>query len=139
MADGTTKAIEEVAVGDLLMSRSESTRRTEPHRVISRSVRWVVGSLVVHFSNGEKIETTGEHPFFVADRGFRLAADLQVGMEAVTLNGPPVKITKIEADWQRRIKVYNFTVSGFHTYFVGSDGVWVHNGPLEKDDDDGVP
>ncbi len=25
------------------------------------------------------------------------------------------------------VKVYNFEVEDFHTYFVGEEGVWVHN------------
>ncbi len=88
---------------------------------------------MLHFSNGEKVETTGEHPFYIAGRRFVLAGRLAPGMSSITRANSEVKIVKIETHWERAPIVYNFTVEGFHTYFMSKTGIWVHNGPDEKD------
>lgn len=74
------------------------------------------------------IETTDNHPFWVEGKGWVLAIDLQVGDELVQSNGNHLKIDKIEVvHHDVKVKVYNFTVADFHTYFVSSLGIWVHN------------
>ena len=80
------------------------------------------------FSDGETIETTGEHPFYVAGEGFVPAGRLAIGNAIVTRAGPVTRLVK--AVWNTAPKtVYNFTVEGDHTYFVGNKdgGLWVHN------------
>jgi hypothetical protein len=80
----------------------------------------------------EELTGTGEHPFWVEDLGeFVPMRDLRPGMRLslaregataivtgnVSKRGPPGE----------RFTTYNFEVADFHTYFVGSAGVWVHN------------
>ncbi len=74
------------------------------------------------------IETTDNHPFWVDGKGWVLAVDLKVGDELVQSNGNHLKIDNIEiVHHDEKVKVYNFTVADFHTYFVSSLGIWVHN------------
>ncbi|MEO7718302.1 MAG: polymorphic toxin-type HINT domain-containing protein, partial [Capsulimonas sp.] len=127
MADGSTKAIEKVKVGDLVISRDEKTGKTKAKRVTDTIVHEKVPTIALHFQNGETIVTTAPHPFYVKGKGFVNAGDLAVGNAIVTRAGPRVKIIGIEH--LAEAKVYNFTVDGYHTYFIGhkSGGYWVHN------------
>lgn len=126
LADGSVKPIEQIRSGDLVLSRDENTGETASKRVVQTFERQADATLVLTFSNGERIETTEEHPFYVEGRGFVNAGELGIGTSIVTRAGPNLKVAKAEKKAQTA-KVYNFEVADFHTYFVGSSGVWVHN------------
>lgn len=49
-----------------------------------------------------------------------------IGTSIVTRAGPSVKLERVEAQ-TAQTTVYNFEVEDFHTYFVGQNGLWVHN------------
>lgn len=76
--------------------------------------------------DGEVISTTGEHPFWVPDKGWVEAKDLQVGSLLQTEDG---KIIDCDRTLRREgeFEVYNFKVEGFHTYFVSDLEVLIHN------------
>ena len=93
--------------------------------------RQVEEYLILHLSDGTKINVTGEHPFWsVTDRRYVKAETLYPGQGLLkVLPGTEVQtsvfvtdITRIRA---RGTWVYNLTVDGDHTYF--SEGVLVHN------------
>ena len=135
MADGTTKTIEKLKPGDLVWSRDPSSGDTQPKRVMRTSVRHVISVLDLTFADSttgttEHIVTTTEHPFYVDGQGFLRAGSLGIGTQIVTRAGPSVSVTATEERNDRDgYTVYNLTVDGDHTYFVGtlSGGVWVHN------------
>jgi hypothetical protein len=81
--------------------------------------------------SGDSIETTAEHPFYLKGKGWNPASSLKVGEPLQLHNGTTVVIKQIETGI-RVEKVYNFTVANTHNYFVGEDGVLVHN--IKKDD-----
>lgn len=57
-----------------------------------------------------------------------LAVDLQVGDKLQQSNGNTLTIDNIEiVKHDEMVKVYNFTVADFHTYYVSDLGIWVHN------------
>ena len=63
-------------------------------------------------------------------RGWVLAVGLKVGDELVQSNGNQLEIEDnigIPYIHDEKVKVYNFIVADFHTYFVSSLGIWVHN------------
>jgi len=127
MADGSTKPIEQVKAGDTVISRNEKTGKTEPEKVTETVKHYNVPTLTLTFSNGEKIVTTGVHPFYVQGKGFVEAGYFAVGNAIIARAGPAAAITKIEQTAPET--VYNLTVDNDHTYFVGSKdgGLWVHN------------
>ena len=139
MADGSKKPIEQVKAGDQVLSCDAKTNRlcsnskhSSKQAVAKRVVRTFVHknakTLVLHLTNGESIITTPKHPFYVEGRGFVAAGHLAIGNSIVTRAGPSVQVATIE--WTgKTATVYNFEVSDFHTYFVGSSygGLWVHN------------
>jgi intein/homing endonuclease len=78
------------------------------------------------YVDGEVISTTEEHPFWVPDKGWVEAGDLQVGDLLTTEDGIIIDIDGIEQR-EGEFEVYNFEVEDFHTYFVSELEVLVHN------------
>ena len=126
MGDGTTKAIEQVQVGDTVLSKNEKTGAIAAKKVLHTSVRHDIWTRKLTFDNGAVLETTDEHPLYVDGRGFVKAKEVGIGNSIVTRAGPAAKVVAIQAD-VRQATVYNFTVDEFHTYFVGQNALWVHN------------
>jgi len=88
--------------------------------------------------NGEEIVTTPSHPFYVPKFGWTLAINLRAGDILVLSNGEYVVVEAIQHEiLESPIKVYNFEVQDFHTYFVGESSVLVHNMCAELDDNSG--
>ena len=78
--------------------------------------------------NGEKIETTEEHPFYVEGRGWTEASSLKEGDEVRTADGSVAAVEATESiKLSEPVKVYNFEVEDFHTYYVSEQKVLVHN------------
>ena len=78
--------------------------------------------------NGETISATLNHPFYVDKLGWTLAKNLRAGDILVLSNGEFVVVEWIQHEiLENPIKVYNFSVQNFHTYFVGESSVLVHN------------
>ena len=79
-------------------------------------------------AGGEEIITTPEHPFYVPKKGWTSAAALRAGDQLVALNGELVIVEQVQHELlETPVKVYNFEVEDFHTYFVGDEPVLVHN------------
>ena len=77
---------------------------------------------------GASIVCTTNHPFYVEGIGFVPAGDLQPGDSIMLLDGSSRKIESIEHEFpETSVKVYYFEVEDLHTYYVGVQGVLVHN------------
>jgi hypothetical protein len=72
MADGSEKAIEDVKVGDFVMTYNEATGSNEPAEVLELQQPIREGIYVVTFSNGKELRVTNDHPLYV--KGNRWAA-----------------------------------------------------------------
>ena len=73
------------------------------------------------FAGEEEIRTTPTHPFWVEGKGWIKAAYLTEGDKLMTYDGKLIEITKVEVEkLDEAIKVYNFEVEDWHTYFVSS-------------------
>jgi hypothetical protein len=81
--------------------------------------------------SGESLEATAEHPFYIKGKGWNPASSLKVGQALQLHNGTTVVVTEIDTS-VRVEKVYNLTVANTHNYFVGEDGVLVHNCKIRK-------
>ena len=67
------------------------------------------------------------HPFYSPVKGWTDAAKLRAGDILVLVNGEYVVVEKVQHELlEAPIKVYNFQVEDYHTYYVGV-GVLVHN------------
>jgi hypothetical protein len=121
------KPLSEIRVGDKAPSYDERTETTSYQpvmAVIQGEQRYQIIKLTL--DSGESIEATAEHPFYIKGKGWNPANSLKVG-EALQLHDGSVVVVK-EIDTSVRVeKVYNLTVANTHNYFVGVDGVLVHN------------
>jgi hypothetical protein len=129
------RPIETIRVGDRVLSRDPGSGE--------QGFRPVLGTVTTHPSvlyhvrvsdaggREEEIVGTAQHPFFVQERcGFVPAAELAAGNTLVLASGLPasvVEVGHVAAAAGASFTTYNFEVEEFHTYFVGDDGVWVHN------------
>lgn len=78
--------------------------------------------------NGEEITCTPNHPFYSPVNGWTSAIDLCAGDILVMLNGEYVVVEQVQHELlESPVKVYNFEVEDFHTYYVSETKVLVHN------------
>ena len=121
------KPIEEIEVGDKVLSENELTGEVAVKTVTETYINET--DELVHIGvNGETISATPSHPFYVDKLGWTLARSLKAGDVLVLSNGELVTVEWVQHEiLESPIKVYNFEVQDFHTYFVGECGVLVHN------------
>ncbi|MGA5145680.1 polymorphic toxin-type HINT domain-containing protein, partial [Streptomyces griseoincarnatus] len=137
-ADGSSKPIEEVEVGDKVVATDPETGETRIETVTAeikgKGLKHLVK--VVIDTDGDKGEATAEvtatdgHPFWVPELGQWLdATDLQPGQWLQTSAGTHVQITAIERWTAPGTTVHNLTVGDTHTYYVLAEAtpVLVHN------------
>jgi hypothetical protein len=131
MADGTTKPIETLQPGDQVLSAPEHdaegavTAKTVQrvfHNPPSELIRLTIG--------GTEVRSTPPHLFYVREKGWTAAEDLEVGDELRTPDGRWVTLDAKQHQPDPE-PVFNFRVADYHTYFVGDpaggEAVLVHN------------
>jgi hypothetical protein len=126
------KPIEEIVVGEMVLSWDEKTGKNEYKKVLNTFVR-NTDQLYNLTIGKEKISTTWNHPFYVKDKGWVQAKDLQRGEILISAKGTMLSLSDITIE-ERDEVVYNFEVEGNHTYYVGDRGVLVHNECFDKDE-----
>ncbi|MFJ6509296.1 RHS repeat-associated core domain-containing protein [Streptomyces sp. NPDC091879] len=133
MADGKTKDIEDVKVGDKVVATDPKTGKSGLRRV----TRVIVTDDDKHFNelsiatdDGiEKLSATHEHPFWSpSQHDWVKSGQLKPGMTLQTDTGKSVIVTD-NRDYVRHARTFNLTVEGMHTYYVlaGKTPVLVHN------------
>ncbi|EQA38775.1 intein C-terminal splicing domain protein [Leptospira inadai serovar Lyme str. 10] len=162
------KRIDQIQVGDFVLSINENTGKVSYKRVTQLFVHDVGLIHKVTYENGSTLNTTWNHPFYLRSTGWTEVKDIRLNERSVTIasirNSEKAKvnsnsgvllgaslaslnkqtsnqeystswkneyrgtlgITKVEEVYTNT-KVYNFEVEDNHTYFVGKDGVLVHN------------
>jgi hypothetical protein len=117
-------AIQNVSVGDRVLSRNDKHWSDTAQRVTNTFNRQAPAyrQLSTEF---ETYLLTDEHPVWVQGKGWTEAKDLTDDDVIVTLKGD-VRV-RSNAAVDKPIRVYNFSVANTPSYFVGSDGLWVHN------------
>ena len=124
------KSIEQFVPGDMVISRPEFDP-DEPLTIRRVQQLFVRVSPVLNLHVGGRIiGTTGEHPFWVVDKGWVEARDIRIGDVLVSHDGQALSVEGI-ADSGRIDTVYNIEVEEDHTYFVGALdwgwSLWAHN------------
>ena len=121
------KAIETIEPGDKVYAADPETGEAGYKEVVRTFVS--EKDEVVHVKvGGETITSTTEHPFYVPEKGWTAAIDLRAGDILVMSNGEYVVVEQVQHELlETPVRVYNFEVEDFHTYFVGDTSVLVHN------------
>ena len=119
--------IETVKAGDYVWASDPETGEVALKQVVQTFVN--EATELVHVTvKGEEIVCTTEHPFYSPVKGWIAACKLRAGDILVTVNGEYVVVEKVQHEiLESPVKVYNFEVESFHTYYVSDAGVLVHN------------
>jgi hypothetical protein len=129
MADGSTKRIDEIKIGDLVLATDPTTGRTETRPVTALVAGAGEKDLVeLAIGDAELVATQG-HPVWAANRGAWVeAGDLEQGDRVVSADRRMAAVTS-SREWTEYEQVFNLTVDGLHTYYViaGTTDVLVHN------------
>ncbi len=120
MSGGVQKAIENVRVGDTILTReNEQSSKLVEAKVLRTYVHTVPTYLIVNGS----LRVTGEHRVFVNGE-WKIAGLLEIGDVLVDVHNNPVPVRSIER-MSGTYTVYNLEVETYRTYFAG--GIYVHN------------
>ncbi|HYN93017.1 MAG TPA: polymorphic toxin-type HINT domain-containing protein [Pilimelia sp.] len=137
MANGSSKPISEVKVGDTVLATDPTTDRTEKRRVTDvmvgdgekKLVEVTVDTDGTAGTDTGTVTATDEHPFWVdSENRWVDAKDLKPGYEFRTADNRPATVVGTRA-WTQTQQVYNLEVDTLHTYYVlaGNAQVLVHN------------
>ncbi len=137
MADGTSKPIEEIRPGDMVLSvdhndpEKDTPKPARVTRFFDNGLKSVVKLLFENQKTGEQFEVvcTPSHRFYVKNKGWINAEALQTGEQCISAKETEITFISREElkDAQR---VYNFEVEEKHTYFLSVSEmacVLVHN------------
>lgn len=126
----TTKRIEDIAVGDLVWAWSHRLQRLVPCAVRRLFRRDGQPLLRIEIRAGDElvdhILATTEHPFWVQGKGWTAACELAPGDRLQRID-EGVALPVVGVADAGEAAVFNFEVEGEHNYFVGQQGVLVHN------------
>ena len=121
------KPIEEIKIGDYVLSRNEETGEDSYKKVTDTLVRSTQEICTIELETG-KIKSTTGHLFMVKDKWWKAAVELVAGDILLTSDGKEqvVKSIKVEEKGYP-VTTYNLSVEDNHTFFVGTEKVLTHN------------
>ena len=128
------RRIDDIEVGDYVWAYNTETGERELKEVLATPITQTDILIHVIASDGEEIETTMFHPFYVVDEededpsGRWVAASNLVNGDVFLMeDGQRVYVEKVWVEkLAEEINVYNLEIEELHTYFVAG-GVLVHN------------
>ncbi|MFB8439426.1 RHS repeat-associated core domain-containing protein [Streptomyces niveus] len=133
LADGTRRAIEDVDVGDTVVTTDTRTGKTVKKKVVStitteddKDFTKITISVDDDYSS---IIATDTHPFWVPElKKWVKAGDLNPGQWLRTSAGTHVQITEV-AHYTKHQRTHDLTIQDVHAYYVlaGATPVLVHN------------
>ncbi len=145
LIDGTTRTVRELVPTDAmrlerdlvglvtdthpLPPKTDAAVRPAPEtrRVVATIFHLAEVLVTIRTARGEVVATT-DHPFLKSGVGWVKAGDLVVGDEIVTAQSEsPVLVVSTETSRVPPTPVYNLTIEGTHTYYVGPEALLVHN------------
>ncbi|WP_329092257.1 polymorphic toxin-type HINT domain-containing protein [Streptosporangium sp. NBC_01469] len=138
MADGSSKPIEKIKVGDKVLATDPYTGKTEAKPVTALigsagEKRLVQISVITDDGKSGKsgaVLATDQHPFWVEfERRWVDADQLKAGMWLRTGTGTFTQVSAVETRLVHKQRVHNLTVADIHTYYVLASNmpVLVHN------------
>ncbi len=140
MADGSSKPIEEVRVGDMVLSYDPTAKTFAAGRIleVESPIRYHLYTLI--FEDGTQLRLTGEHPLYVKGKGWAsidpgathyetglVVQKLKEGDSIFSKENSWLKITNITyEEIPEGIRTYNLKrISEYNNFFAG--GLLAHN------------
>ena len=127
------KRIDEIKEGDYVWSENIETGEKELKKVLTVYVKET--DTLLHLKvNGENIDTTENHPFYVEGKGWVAAGDLVIGDKLRSQNGDIKVVEDISVEkLDEPITIYNLEVEDNNNYYVSNNEVLVHNYNSDKE------
>ena len=120
--------IEDLKVGDIVYTYNEQNGKIEEKPIQKTFINPSIETVTMTFENGETVENTKAHPYYVEGKGWAETKDLKEGDKILTQSGETEKIVNIETNIKpKEILVYNLSIQDNHNYFVGNTKLLVHN------------
>ncbi|MBQ0989362.1 hypothetical protein KBX08_04560 [Micromonospora sp. H61] len=133
LADGTTRAIGDVKIGDEVLAYDPETGETDTEQVeqLHLNQDTELANVTVQSASQpvEVLETTQNHPFWSVDRrDWVEAKDLRAGEGLLSDDRTPIRVVEVHNHLGSRA-MRDLTVAEIHTYYVlaGTTPVLVHN------------
>lgn len=124
-------AIQNLKTGDKVWAWNEATGETKLQEVTHTFQKSADEIVTLTFENGEKIECTPEHPFYVKSQDLWVSAiELSLGDVLVNIKGEEVVLNSVAHRTPASpVDVYNLSVAEAHSFYVlsGEESVLVHN------------
>lgn len=125
LSNGDVKNIEDIIVGEEVLTFNEETKQTETGTVGDLKKHEVDKVIRLTLDNENIIITTHEHPFYVIDKGWVKASELQWGDVCLKSDGTESFISTVEELEETHV-VYNLlSVNENHNFYA--NGILVHN------------
>lgn len=138
MSDYTTKNIEDVKIGDFVITYNEETKEQEPGEVTDFVSPMKSNIVEYKLSNDVIIKSTTCHPYWVVNKGWSSfnplltkklydfnAEQIEENDTLLTIDNKEVIVDKITELITKKVMTYNLQILGNHTYYANS--VLVHN------------
>ncbi|MFC1649344.1 alpha-2-macroglobulin family protein [Patescibacteria group bacterium] len=120
MSDGSEKQIQDVEVGDRVLTRKSEANTELVEAVVNNVFEHDVAG---YFIINDHLRITPTHRMFV-NNSWEEVSKVQIGDKLFNSNGEEVVVEFLQ--WQRgKYKVYNLEIDTHKTFFA--DGYWVHN------------
>ncbi|KOU67461.1 hypothetical protein ADK55_03350 [Streptomyces sp. WM4235] len=133
MADGTTKKIEDVEVGDEVLATDTETGETSPKivtaEIFTENDKDFADLSISTDDTVSYVTTTTHHPFWSdTENTWIYAGQLESGTTLRTTEGHKARLVDSHL-YKAKQATYNLTVADSHTYYVlaGATPVLVHN------------
>lgn len=140
LGDGDVKPIEDIQIGDEVLSFNEETKKSEVKKVVAVNSPIHNDIVTYSFSNGSTVSCTYDHPIYTS--GYKLKSyspektnhiyelgsnveNIQEGDSVFNLNGYTSTVESIRTDDSKAIQTYIFTVEDNHNFYA--NGILVHN------------
>jgi hypothetical protein len=121
------KPVESLEIGDRVLCKDLVTRVLEYRNVLQPTERPPTPTFKIQLE-GETIQASGGHLFWVEGRGWTKVRDMSPGMSFSTANGATVQIQEIEPS--ERVHLFNLVVDRNSNYFVGEHKILSHDSSI---------
>ncbi|WP_340015434.1 S8 family serine peptidase [Paenibacillus sp. FSL K6-1318] len=117
--------IEKIKIGDLVLAK-DTDKGIQSYKPVEQLFNTTAEEIFTLQIGKTSLRSTGDHPFWIKNRGWVPVDELAIGDQVELQDGSLERINSIEIKYES-VKVYNFTVSDFHTYYVSEAGILTHN------------
>ncbi len=121
------RPVEKIRIGDRVLAQNVATGQLLYQPVSDVTIR-IANTLSIQ-AESANVRTTLGHPFWVERQGWRMARELETGDRLHTVRGS-LQVDAVERS--AAVEVYNLSVANFATYFVGDEGLLVHDSTFRE-------